>query len=78
MAAIDDALDGLPARELERLRARIDKRLQSCFHCGNDGATPVSASVRHGTQKGSRMTFLMCPACIERHRLPESRAEDPT
>ena len=74
MAAIDDALDALPARELERIRDRIDRRLRACAIDGVDGALPVQARVRFRGQD-TRMTFLLCPACIERNRLPESRSE---
>lgn len=71
---MDDALNGMTKRQLEDLRGRIDKRLQACAIDGNDGAVPVRATARRG--KGSvAFTLLMCPSCIERHRLPEGRAE---
>lgn len=74
MARIDDAIDGLSARELEDLRAKIDRRLQACIIDGTDGAIAVRATAK---VRGSAVAFslLLCPACIERHRLPEGRAE---
>jgi len=70
---LEDALDGLSAREIEALRAKIDKRLQACVLCDNDGAIPVHCTMR---RKGARFTLLMCVPCIERHRLPELRSEE--
>lgn len=71
---IDDALDGMSARDLERLRTRIDKRLQACVIDGVDGAVAVSVRAK---LDGSQSTFslLLCRQCIERHRLPDTRAE---
>jgi hypothetical protein len=68
---IDDALDGFSARELETLRTKIDQRLQSCLVCGADGASPVRAEQ---PETGARISLMLCPACVERNRLPESRA----
>ena len=77
MAAVDDALDGMTARQLEELRTRIDRRLRACAIDAEDGAVPVRASAK---LRGSSVTFtlLLCPACIERHRLPERRSEAPS
>lgn len=75
MTAIDDALDGLPARDLERLKARIEKRLQACAICGNDGAIPCHTRAKL-TGNDTLFSLLLCRACIERHRLPVARAED--
>ena len=72
--ALEDAIDGLPARRLEELKTRIERRLRACAIDGVDGALPVQARVRIRGMD-TRMTFLLCPACIERHRLPEGRAE---
>lgn len=71
---IADALDGLTARDLEALRGRIDRRLQVCAIDAADGAIPVKVAARlRGNE--ARFTLLICPACIERNRLPEGRAE---
>jgi hypothetical protein len=71
---IDDAIDGLPARDLERIQARIAKRLQACVIDGRDGAIPVAARFRPSTAASeARISLLLCPACIEKHRLPEGR-----
>ena len=72
---MDDALNGMTKRQLEDLRVRIDRRLQACAIDGNDGAIPVRATSRIG--KGTvAFALLLCPACIERHRLPEGRAAE--
>ena len=75
MTTIDDALDSMPARDLERLRERIDRRLQSCAIDGNDGAIAcrVTAKITGNT---TSFTLLLCRGCIEKNRLPESRAEE--
>lgn len=65
---VKDALDGMSARDLERLRDLIEVRLLACILCGQDGASRYRVS-RHGT----RATLLLCPACFERHRLPDER-----
>ena len=70
---IDAALDGLSAREVEQLRRRIDRRLQQCVIDGNDGAVPVRCTAK--SHSGATFTLLLCPACIERNRLPEGRSE---
>jgi hypothetical protein len=54
---IEEALDGLSARDAERLKALLEKRLQSCV------------------SQRATFTLLICPACIEKHRLPEGRSE---
>jgi len=72
-SSLDDAVDAMPARQLEELRSRIDRRLQACVLCGADGAVAVKGQARlRGNEV--RFSFLACPACIERHRLPEGRA----
>lgn len=73
MTRVDDALDGLTRRELEELRGKIEKRLLTCVIDGNDGAVPVRCTTK---SPAAVFTLLLCPACIERNRLPESRADD--
>jgi RNase P subunit RPR2 len=73
MSRIDEALDGISARDAEELKRRLEQRLEVCAACGGDGAAPVKAQARlRGNEV--RMSLRLCPACIERHRLPESRA----
>lgn len=67
---IKDALDGMSARDLERMRELIDRRLVSCLLCGNDGAERYRVS-----RKGVVASLSLCPACFESHRLPEIRSE---
>jgi hypothetical protein len=66
---LDDALDGMSAREVEDLMVRAGRRLQRCVACGSDGGEPVR--VRRGNTGAAMM---LCPACFERYRLPEGRA----
>lgn len=70
-----DVVDGLSARDAERLRELLDQRLKVCAIDGFDGADLylVRKSGRAGDRE--RASILLCPACFERHRLPESRAE---
>ena len=73
---IADALDGLSARELEDLRGAIGKRLATCIVCGADGASPVRFSTpKSSPASKARVSLLICPACFEKHRLPEARSE---
>ncbi len=72
---IKDALDGLSARELEHMRDLIDKRLAVCAICESDGAFPYRVAAPEARGK-ARASLMLCPACFEKHRLPESRAEE--
>jgi hypothetical protein len=73
MADLDDALDGLSRRELEALVAKATTRLASCTLCGADGAFACRVFARvSGRQQD--FALMLCAACIERQRLPESRA----
>lgn len=74
LAAISDAIDGLSAREAEELRDRLELRLRRCAIDDQDGAVPVRISWRTSTGE-LRAALMLCPACLERHRLPETRAE---
>jgi len=68
---VKDALDGMNARDLEHLRELIDQRLVACVLCGADGASHYRVSHR-----GAVASMTFCPACFDRHRLPEGRAEE--
>jgi len=70
---LDDAIDAMPARKLEELQSKIARRLRACAFCGSDGAVAVRAQARIGGTE-TRLALLLCPACIERNRLPEGRA----
>jgi hypothetical protein len=37
---VSDALDAMPARDVERLIEKAQRRLARCFACGTDGASP--------------------------------------
>jgi hypothetical protein len=70
MTDLQDAIDGMSARQVRELMHLAEKRLRECAICGNDGADRllVQKKVRGST---TRASLLMCPACFERHRLPE-------
>jgi hypothetical protein len=75
MDRLTDALDSMTRRQIEALVAAAQRRLASCVLCGADGAAPVLASVPTPAGNSQRVSFMLCPACIERHRLPEGRAD---
>lgn len=68
---IKDALDAMSARDLERVRSLIDRRLVSCIICHADGAYRYRVS-----RRATCVTMTFCPACFEKYRLPEGRAEE--
>jgi hypothetical protein len=68
---IQEALDGLSTRDLERMRELIDRRLVQCVICNEDGA--INYRVIH---KGVKASLAICPACFEKHRTPEGRSEE--
>lgn len=75
MDRVADALDGLSLRELERIRELIDQRLQSCVICQTEGALAVRVGFKTPAGKATFASLLLCRACLERHRLPDSRAK---
>jgi hypothetical protein len=68
--SIDDAVDGISAREAEVLIAKLQKRLSKCAICGTDGADACKIV----TRTKAKATIMICPACFELHRLPDSRS----
>jgi len=68
---IQDALKDLTKRQLEELREKIDKELQTCAVCGNEGALYYLI-----TRKGIRASIYLDKPCFEKYRLPESRAKN--
>jgi hypothetical protein len=75
-SAINDALDAMPARDVERLIAQAQRRLARCFACGTDGAFPTTITSKRGGQSSSRASIRICAGCWDRATLPESRAAD--
>ena len=72
-----DALDAMPARDVERLIAQAQRRLATCFACGTDGAFPATITSQLGGRKGStRASIPICAGCWDRATLPEARAAD--
>jgi hypothetical protein len=74
--AVVDALDAMPARDVERLIAHAQRRLARCFACGTDGAFPTTITSKKGGRNSSRASIRICAACWERSTLPEARATD--
>jgi hypothetical protein len=74
LTTADDALKNLTRRELEDLRARIERELVSCVICNREGAKAyrVRASGRGSTTEAS---LDLCTPCFEKHRRPASNAE---
>lgn len=66
----EDPLAGLTRRQLEQIKVRVDRQLQSCAIDGREGAEPYVIS-----RKGVRASIMLCTPCFEQLRLPESRAE---
>jgi hypothetical protein len=74
---VADALDAMPARDVERLIAKAERRLARCFACGTDGAFQATISSRLNGRTGStRASIRICAGCWDRSTLPEARAVD--
>jgi hypothetical protein len=74
---VADALDAMPARDVERLIAQAQRRLARCFGGGTDGAFPATISSRLDGRAGStRASIRICAGCWDRATLPEPRATD--
>ena len=73
---VTDALDAMPARDVERLIAQAERRLARCFACGTDGAFAATISSKLGRRGSSRASIRICAACWVRATLPEARASD--
>jgi hypothetical protein len=71
---INDALDGMTAKQLESLIEQAQRRLAACAICSNDGAFPCRVTTKAGSAHTIVFSLLLCPACIEKHRLPEGRS----
>ena len=75
-SAISDALDAMPARDVERLIAQAQRRLATCFACGTDGAFPATITSKKGGRNSTRASIRICASCWDRATLPEARASD--
>jgi hypothetical protein len=75
-SAVSDALDAMPARDVERLIDKAQRRLARCFACGTDGAFPATISSRKGRGSSSRASIRICVGCWDRATLPVSRVAD--
>jgi hypothetical protein len=73
---VGDALDAMPARDVERLTAHAQRRLARCFACGTDGAFPATVTSKLGRAGSSRASIRICLGCWDRATLPEARAAD--
>ena len=75
-SAVSDALDAMPARDVERLIVQAQRRLARCFACGTDGAFVATITSKRGGQSSARASIRICAGCWDRATLPESRATD--
>ena len=75
-SAVIDALDAMPAREVEPLIAHAQRRLAKCFACGTDGAFVATITSKRGGRNSTRASIRICAACWDRVTLPEARASD--
>jgi hypothetical protein len=75
-SAVSDALDAMPARDVERLIEKAQRRLARCFACGTDGAFPATITSKKGGHNSTRASIRICAGCWARATLPEARAAD--
>jgi len=73
---VKDALDAMPARDVERLIDKAQRRLARCFACGTDGAYSATITSRKGGRNSTRASIRICAGCWDRTTLPEARASD--
>jgi hypothetical protein len=73
---VSDALDAMPARDVERLIEKAQRRLARCFSCGTDGAFPAAITSHLGRTGSTRASIRICAGCWDRATLPESRVSD--
>ena len=73
---VSDALDAMPARDVERLIDKAQRRLARCFACGTDGAFPATITSKRGGQSSARASIRICAGCWDRATLPEARVGD--
>ena len=73
---VSDALDAMPARDVERLIEKAQRRLARCFACGTDGAFRAVITSKKGGRNSTRASIRICASCWDRATLPESRATD--
>jgi hypothetical protein len=66
----------MPARDVERLIEKAQRRLARCFACGTDGAFPATITSRLGRAGSSRASIPVCAGCWERATLPAARVTD--
>jgi hypothetical protein len=71
--AVIDALDAMPARDVERLITHAQRRLARCFA---DVAFPATITSKRGGTSSSRASIRICASCWDRATLPEARATD--
>jgi hypothetical protein len=73
---VSDALDAMPARDVERLIEKAQRRLARCFSCGTDGAFAATITSHLGRTGSTRASIRICAGCWDRATLPESRVSD--
>ncbi len=75
-SAVSDALDAMPARDVERLIEQAKRRLARCFACGTDGAFPATITSKKGGRNSTHASIRICAGCWDRATPPEARAQD--
>jgi len=60
---VSDALDAMPARDVERLIDKAQRRLARCFACGTDGAFPATITSHLGRCGRRRASIRICAGC---------------
>jgi hypothetical protein len=73
---VTDALDAMPARDVERLIEKAQRRLDRCYACGTDGAFPATVTSKKGGRNSTRASIRICAGCWGRATLPEASAQD--
>ncbi len=71
---VSDALDAMPARDVERLIEKAQRRLARCFACGTDGAFPATISSRLRSGRQHPGLDPICAGCWDRAAARARRA----
>jgi hypothetical protein len=78
MIGVEDALKGMTRRQMEEMRATLERELRSCSLCGTEGASTFRVIATSGSLRGQRASLRMCLPCFEKNRLPEGRTDEAT
>ena len=73
---VSDALDAMPARDVERLIDKAQRRLARCFACGTDGAFPATITLIWAGAAAAVPPSASARAAGTGPRCPRRRATD--